>query len=99
MKANEMTWFQTAIYKAIKEHCAKPENDYIAAYKPIEFMSMAEDINRPTVTCYDGTILTHYSACTRFKTENKYDDNIAVWDVCIYSNGNCGIYFDGTMQG
>lgn len=98
MKKNELTWLQAAIYNAIKEHCTNPNNDYIADYKPIEFIEMRES-ERKTAKCSGGAIegatLTHYRVTTRFKAA-KYDDNGAIWDVCIYSNGHCGIYFDGT---
>lgn len=102
MENNKMTWLQEAIYEAIKEHVANAENSYIAEYKPIEFIAMAEDVNRKPVMCVggaiDGATLTHYSVRTRFQAE-EYKENVAVWDVCLYSNGHCRIYFDGTMFG
>jgi len=97
-EVNIMTnWLTKAIFKAIKEHCTNPDNKYIADNKPVEFISM-EESTRKTVRCdaCDGKpTLTHYTVKTRHKA-SKYEDNISIWDVCIYSNGDCGIYFDGT---
>lgn len=99
MKKNELTWLQLAIYEAIKAHCTEEGHEYISMYKPIEFIEMHES-GRKTVKCsggsIDGTTLTHYTVITKFKAA-KYDDNGAMWDVCIYSNGECAIYFDGTL--
>lgn len=94
MKANEMTFLQKAIFNAIKEHTTNPDNNYLMKNKPIEFISMSEGA-RENIRCYNGITLTHYTVKTRHKAE-KYEDNITIWDICIYSNGDCGIYFDGT---
>lgn len=94
MKVNEMTTMQKAIYKEIKNKCVAPENEYLRSEKPCEFLSMDISKTRETITCFDGTILTHYEVKTRH-TAKKYEDNITVWDVCVYSNGDLGIYFDG----
>lgn len=100
MKTNEMTWFQKSVYEAIKNQVKERGAD-LKRYMPIEFLTISEDINRPAVRCYEttheGSILTHYSAVTRFKPEHKWEESAAVWDVCLYSNGDCAIYFDGTM--
>lgn len=93
MKKIEMNWLQAEIYNAIKDKCTNPDNDYIANYKPVEFIEMKES-DRGTVRCCGGEVLTHYEVRTRHKAA-KYDDNIAIWDICVYSNGDCGIYFDG----
>lgn len=100
MKTNEMTWLQKAIYNAIKEHCTNPDNKYIADIKPIEFIEMRES-DKETVRCSARNgepILTHYTVKTRHKAA-QHEDNISLWDVCIYSNGDCGIYFDSTIIG
>lgn len=98
MKRNEMNWFQLAIFKAIKEHCTK--ESYLEEYKPTEFISMEESERKQVRCCFphnpqkNNVILTHYTVKTKFKTE-IYASKTVIWDICIYSNGECGIYFDG----
>ena len=96
MKANEMTTLQKAIYKAIKEHYSNTENDFLTNEKPIEFISMELSTRRDTVKCYDGKTLTHYEVITRHSVKDKLDDNLTIWDVCMYSDGTTGIYYDGS---
>lgn len=95
MKTNEMTAMQKMIYKAIKEHYANTEGDFLTNEKPVEFISMEISPKRETVKCYDGTTLTHYEVLTRHSAK-KLEDNLTIWDVCMYSNGNVGVYYDGS---
>lgn len=94
MKTTEMTAMQKMIFKAIKDHYKNTENDFLTDEKPLEFITMYASPKRETVTCYDGTTLTHYEAITR-KPAKKYECNATVWDVCMYSDGRIGIYYDG----
>ena len=96
MKATEMNTIQKTIYKAIKAHYEETINDFLTNEKPIEFISMEISEKRKTVKCYDGKTLTHYEVITRHSVKDKYDDNLTIWDVCLYSDGSIGVYYDGS---
>lgn len=96
-----MTILQKAIMSEIKAHVKEDvENKGIELFakylKGMKFESMAIDSKREqNVKVYKTDItFNHYTVKTRFKAA-KYDNNIAVWDVVIYSNGECGVYYDG----
>lgn len=85
MKRSELNWFTLAILKAIKKLCT--EEEYLEYYKPTEFISIEKSERKNSVN------LTHYKVKT--KIHELYECKIAVWDVCIYSHGECSIYLDG----
>ena len=95
MKAAEMTAMQKMIFKAIKEHYKNTEGDFLTNEKPLEFISMELSPKRETVKCYNGTTLTHYEVLTR-KSAKNLDDNLSIWDICMYSDGTLGVYYDGS---
>ena len=84
---------QKAIMNLIKEHTTNPEKTFLQTVKPVEFISMSQG-ERGVIKCANGITATHYTVKTRHKAK-KYEDNIAIWDFVVYSNGDCGIYFDG----
>lgn len=94
MKVNEMTWFQKAVYSAIKEYCINSGSNRLIDCKPIEFIEMHDSCRKP-VKGYGGEIITHYEAITRHKEKN-HGNNVGVWSVYIGSNGRCEIFLDGT---
>lgn len=100
---NEM--IKKAILTAIKEHCANSDkyND-ITMYKPVgNYIEMCPSISREfTTKCSSNykegvpeLYMNSYTVYTKCKAK-KYENNIVIWDVKIYSNGDLGIYFDGT---
>lgn len=106
-----MTIIQNAIMTAIKEHIKSRTNDpgcndWEAFLKGMKFVNMTYDHERGAQTMcafqateehpeYDDMSLSRYTVKTRFKAA-KYENNVAVWQVNIYSNGDIAIYFDGT---
>ena len=99
-----MTLIQKALFEEIKAHIKHDiEGDPVnyAGFEQylngIKFESMTYDHNREVFTmCYPGDIsLTRYTVKTRFRAK-KYEDNIAIWQVNVYSDGTVSVYFDGT---
>lgn len=92
-----MTTLQKAIFSEIKKHIN--EADYLMEYsKGIKFESMdryQKEGYEEYVICSGGVSLTRYEVKCRFKAL-KYEDNIVVFMVNVYSDGEIGIYFDGT---
>jgi len=95
-----------AILKAIKDKCTNSSewND-MTMYKPVgNYIDMCPSLTRKFVSkCSpnykDGIselYMNSYTVHTKIKAK-KYEDNIAIWDVKIYSNGDLAIFFDGSM--
>lgn len=99
MKANEMTTMQKAIFNEIKKHNA--ERDMAEYNKGIKFYSMKlyeKNGLEPFTICHDGTGLTRYEVACEYKAEDAVKGiiDLVVYQVNIYSNGEVGVYFDGT---
>ena len=102
-----MTNIQKAIMADIKAHILEDvandtkgnQESYFAQFlKGFKFYNMEHmsDYNGDLATkCYpDGKILIRYRVRTFFKAA-KYEDNVALWQINLYSDGTTSIYFDG----
>ena len=88
MKNTKMTWFQTAILNAIREHCADPDRAYLAKNMPIELITMISDNSNEMYTRY--LVKTLQNADT-------FEDNVTIWNVYLYANGSCNISFSDSV--
>lgn len=89
-----MTAIQKAIFTEIKTHNAN--YDYLSEYnKGIKFVSMGRYNRDEFTVCSDGNTMVKYLIKCRFKAP-KYENNVVIYMVNIYSDGSMGIYFDGT---
>lgn len=90
-----MTNIQKAILADIKAHCT--ECDYCGKFnKGLRFLSMRPYTKTNSFTVMsDGTELIKYEVKCKFSAA-KYENNVVVFMVNLYSDGTTGIYFDGT---
>ena len=94
-----MTTLQKAIMTEIKAHI-KDRFDTLGEYgKAIKFHSMGryDGIEGDDFAiCFDGNSMVSYKVECTFKPAKKWDNNLVIFKVNLYSNGDMGIYFDGT---
>ena len=103
-----MTNIQKAIMADIKAHILEDvandtkgnQESYFAQFlKGFKFYNMEHmpDYNGDLATkCYPNEkILIRYRVRTFFKAA-KYENNVALWQINLYSDGTTSIYFDGT---
>lgn len=93
-----MTFFQKAIIQEIKENNAN--SDYLNKYnRGLKFEKMnaykKNGLNTYTV-CSSGECLVRYEVICKFKPETKWDNDIVIYQVNVYSDGTMSVYFDGT---
>lgn len=87
---------QDAIVKMVRAH--NKERDLERFNKGLKFHSMNlynKEGYENVVVCHSGVTMTRYELKLRFKA-GKYEDNIVKYMFNMYSNGECGFYFDGT---
>lgn len=88
MENTKMTWFQTAILNAIREHCTDPDRAYLAENMPIELITMTIDNS--------NAWYTHYLVKT-LQNADTFKDNVTIWDIYLYANGSCKIFFSDSV--
>lgn len=88
MKNTKMSWFQVAMLNAIREHCADSDRPYLAENMPIELITMTADNS--------NEMYTHYLVKT-LQCADTSEDNITIWDVYLYTNGKCNIFFSDSI--
>ena len=105
------TFLSDAIFKAIKAHNEKHEY-LVEINRGIKPWSMSEykgNISKQFGNTAHFIYNEDYSKCTeipdtymnihfevKFRPEDKYEDNIAIYQVCIISSGEMSIYYDGS---
>lgn len=97
-----MTILQSALLTEIKLH--NVDRNMPEFNKSIKFLEMGLYSNYNPYcadvveNCYNdpNLMLTRYYVKISFKPKHKYDDNIAVYQVNVYSDGHVMIYFHNT---
>lgn len=93
---------RTAITKAVKTRIS--ECDYLAEYsKALKLLTVEAYEAKGTMVdnvWLDGEgnrgYMMRLLATFSFKTTDYYDDNRVKFEICIYSDGSIGTYFEGT---